>query len=90
MKKRKACMLLNLYVFANCKPFPILSLSWLWQPQFGGCFAVATAKARIRMQALRFEYCHHCLLTLRNHGSLKRQGMASLTSHDMPYKKNNA
>jgi hypothetical protein len=35
--------------------FLILQLLWLWQTQFGGCFAVATAKARIRMQALKFD-----------------------------------
>jgi len=44
-------------------------------------------KPRIRMQALKFDTAIIASLTLRNHGSLKRQGMASLTSHAMPCRK---
>jgi len=39
------------------------------------------------MQALKFDTAIIASLTLRNHGSLKRQGMASLTSHAMPCRK---
>jgi len=34
--------------------FLILQLLWLWQTQFGGCFAVATAKAQDPHASLAF------------------------------------
>jgi hypothetical protein len=41
-------------------------------------------KPWIRMQALRLKTAIIASLLLRNHGSKKRHGMASLTSHAMP------